>query len=74
MNMNTLGNIMESLLGVRNAATQYRAQLEAHRAIDSVCKNVSKYVNSVYQFTQATDTECVEISAWCAYVRGLAPM
>ena len=72
MNSNTLGNIIESLLGVRNAAAKYHAQLEAHRAIDSVCKNASKYVNSVYQFTQATDSEYAEIGAWCAYVRDLA--
>ena len=29
MNSNTLGNIIESLLGVRNAAVKYHAQLEA---------------------------------------------
>ena len=75
-NMNTLGNILESMLGVRNAIAKYpecAKKLEAQRTIDSVCKRVSKYVNSVYQFTQATETSDVEVNTWCDYVRDLAP-
>ena len=69
-NRNTLGNILESLLGVRNARVKYGKKRDL--AIESVCGRVSNFVNAVYQFTQWTDSEYDDIIAWTAYVRGLS--
>ena len=68
-NANTLGNVLESLLGVRNARVWYS---EPHvPVIDQVCEFVSVYINTVYQFTQWTGTEEDDIQVWIAYVHGL---
>ena len=53
-NRNTLGNILESLLGVRNAIVKYYGK-EHDPVIESVCERVSNFVNAVYQFTQWTN-------------------
>ena len=70
-NAETTGNILESILGVRNFAAWQGMQMRQHTTNQSVCHNLSLCVNSVHQFTQYTGTTYEDIQVWCTYVGGL---
>lgn len=63
----TLGDILESILGVRDEADKQ------HRPIPgcaiAVCRELSSFVNSVYQLTQYSNTEHVCVHEWLTYVQ-----
>ena len=69
MNRVTIGNILESLLGVRNMGDRNGWGHDSQRAvIVSVCQNLSDFVNAVYQLTKYTDTVYDGVDAWTRYV------
>ena len=70
-NFETLGNIIESILGVRNYASHKGILMEQHQIIQSVCHHLSRYVNLVYQFTEYTETTYEDIELWKQYVSAL---
>ena len=70
-NFETIGDIVESILGLRNYASNKGILMEQHQIIHSVCHHVSQYVNLVYQFTQYTETTYEDIELWKQYVSAL---
>ena len=70
-NFETLGDIVESILGVRNYASHKGILMEQQQIIQSVCHHLSRYVNLVYQFTEYTETTYEDIELWKQYVSAL---
>ena len=73
MNRNSLGNILESVLGTRNRADRIGWRDVSHRElIVSVCTDISACVHAVYQLTAYTDTVSDNPAAWVRYVTSRA--
>ena len=68
-----MGNIIESVLGVREWALEqedYVFLLE-HQAMISLAKSLGEFVNLAYQFIDYTETWADLVSEWVAFVRQL---
>ena len=66
-----LGNVIESVLGVREQAVQQRHFLQEDEAVNSLCKHLSEFVNLTYQFIAYTDSREDSVESWLNYVRRL---
>jgi len=67
-NMVTLGDAIEAILGIWEAALMHQHRLQQEAVVKSVCTELSSFCHAVYQFTQYTDTEFMPRPAWLAYV------
>ena len=68
-----MGNIIESVLGVREWALEqedYVFLLE-HQAMISLAKSLGEFVNLTYQFIMYTETWEDPVSGWVTFVRRL---
>lgn len=71
-NAENLGNLMEAILGIREAAVQKRHFLQEDCRVLFVAELLSNFVNSVYQFTMHSKSEYMDMSEWLAYVQALS--
>ena len=71
-NMNHLGNVIESIIGIWEAAVQHRHYFAEDEVVMSVAQNLSKFVRLVYCFTEYTDTLRTPCEAWAQCVTKLA--
>ena len=65
------GNVIESVLGVREQAVQQRHFLQEDEAVNSLCKRLSEFVNLTYQFIMYTDSREDPVRSWLDFVRRL---
>ena len=73
-NMVTLGDAIEAVLGIWEAALIHQHRLHQEAVVKSFCTVLSSFCHAVYQFTQYTDTEFVPRPAWLAYVNDVAQL
>ena len=66
-----LGNVIESVLGVREQAVQQRHVLQEDEAVNSLCKRLSEFVNLTYQFIMYTDSREDLVRSCLDFVRRL---
>ena len=67
-----LGNIIESVLGVRERALEQREILflQQYQAMISMAKSLGEFVNLAYQFIHYTDALLADpVSEWVTFVR-----
>jgi len=70
-NANTLGNVLESIIGIWEAAVSQRHYLAEDAAVKGVAQALSMFVHAVYSFVEYTDTMYTPHEAWLAYVGAL---
>ena len=63
-----LGNVIESVLGVRERAIKQRHPLAYDVSVISVCSHFSEFVNCVYNLTQYTKSEYDPCTEWVSLV------
>ena len=66
--MVTLGDAIEAVLGIWEAALIHQHRLQQEAVVKSVWTVLSSFCHAVYQFTQYTDTEFMPRPEWLAYV------
>ena len=67
-NMTTLGDAIEAILGIWEAAVTHKHHLQQEVVVKSMCTVLSSFCHAVYHFTQYTDTEFMPRPEWLAYV------
>ena len=70
-NMNTLGNVLEAILGMWEAAVEQQHYLAADVVVRSVACELSRLCHAVHSFTQYTGTEMWPRDEWLAHVKSL---
>jgi hypothetical protein len=67
-NRNTLGNAVEAIIGIWEAAVEHRHYLCDDVVVRSVARKLSCFCHAVYWFIQYTSTEHMPRNEWMAYV------
>ena len=66
-----LGNVIESVLGVREQAVKQRHFLQEDEAVNSLCKRLGEFVNVAYHFIMYTDSREDPVRSWVEFVHRL---
>ena len=66
-----LGNVIESVLGVREQAVKQRHFLQEDEAVNSLCKRLGEFVNVTYHFIMYTDWREDPVISWVEFVHRL---
>ena len=66
-----LGNVIESVLGVREQAVKQRHFLQEDEAVNSLCKRLSEFVNLTYQLMMYAGSRESPASSCVGFVRRL---
>jgi hypothetical protein len=70
-NANTLGNVIEAIIGMWEAAVLHQHVLAQNVVVKSVACMLSRFCHAVHSFTQYTCTEMWPQNQWLAYVKSL---
>ena len=66
-----LGNVIESVLGVREQVVKQQHFLQEDEAVNSLCKRLGEFVNVTYHFIMYTDSREDPVRSWLGFVRRL---
>ena len=66
-----LGNVIESVVGLREQAVKQRHSFQEDEAVNSLCKRLSEFVNLTYQFIMYTDSREDPVRSWVEFVHRL---